>query len=135
MKKGSVFFFLTLLLLTLAACGNGERTVETTPTPAPTPSETVPVTAPAAEPTAEPTPEPAPEEGKTLVVYFSATSNTGRVAQAIAETLEADIFEIIPTNPYSTEDLNWRDTSSRVNAEHDDPALQSVELETVTPED
>lgn len=57
---------------------------------------------------------------KTLVIYFSATGSTKAVAETIAETLEADIDEIIPEQPYTSEDLNWRDETSRVNAEHED---------------
>lgn len=49
---------------------------------------------------------PAPS-GKTLVVYYSASGNTGRVAEYVADELGADTFEIIPVNVYSDEDLNW----------------------------
>lgn len=116
------------LMLSLTACGNTPDEVGATPTP--NPSASAP-----AEPTPTPTPEPVAEEGKTLVVYYSATSNTGRVAQTIAETLDADIFTITPTQPYTEADLNWRDENSRVCVEHNDPSLQTVELEAVTPED
>lgn len=54
----------------------------------------------------------------TAVVYFSATGNTERVAEAIADETDADIFEIIPAEPYTREDLNWRDESTRVWDEH-----------------
>ena len=74
-------------------------------------------------------------EGGTLVVYFSATGNTQAVAGYIADALGADLFEITPAGPYTSEDLNWTDESSRVNAEHDDPALQTVELESTSVED
>lgn len=70
---------------------------------------------------------PAPS-GKTLVVYYSASGNTGRVAEYVADELGADTFEIIPVNVYSDEDLNWRDRSSRVNQEHNDTSLQDIEL-------
>ena len=88
-----------------------------------------------AAPDASGTQEPqAAPEGGTLVVYFSATGNTQAVAGYIADALGADLFEITPADPYTSEDLNWTDESSRVNAEHDDPALQTVELESTSVE-
>ena len=68
------------------------------------------------------------EHSNVLVVYFSATGSTQAVAQTIADTLEADIFEIEPSDPYTSEDLNWTDAESRVNAEHEDTSLRDVAL-------
>lgn len=70
--------------------------------------------------------------GNTLVVYFSATGSTEKVANTIAETLDADLFELVPTNPYTADDLDWTMDSSRVNAEHDNPAQRVVELTATT---
>lgn len=67
-------------------------------------------------------------EGKTLVAYYSATGNTKAVAEMIAEALGADTFEITPAEPYTSEDLNWTDAESRVNAEHEDTSLRDVAL-------
>ena len=55
-----------------------------------------------------------------LVAYFSATGNTKRVAEKIAELTSADLYEIVPLNPYSDADLNWNDTNSRSTKEMDD---------------
>ncbi len=44
--------------------------------------------------------------GKTLVVYYSATGNTRGVAKRLAENLNADTFEIVPSNPYTDDDLD-----------------------------
>ena len=72
---------------------------------------------------------PAPSgNGEVLVVYFSASGNTEAVANVIADTLNADLFELTPETPYTSADLNWTDSSSRVNAEHNDPAKQDVKL-------
>ena len=68
------------------------------------------------------------EDSNVLVVYFSATGSTQAVVQTIADTLEADIFEIEPSDPYTSEDLNWTDAESRVNAEHEDTSLRDVAL-------
>lgn len=70
--------------------------------------------------------------GKVLVTYFSASGNTEAVANAIANTLDADLFEMIPESPYTSADLNWTDSSSRVNTEHNDPAKQDVKLADTT---
>ncbi|MGL5513256.1 MAG: flavodoxin [Sporomusa sp.] len=68
------------------------------------------------------------EGGKTLVVYYSASGYTKAVAETIAETANADLFEIVPTEIYSDADLDWTDRDSRVSREHDNESLQAVEL-------
>lgn len=67
--------------------------------------------------------------GKTLVVYFSATGTTEGVAQTIADTVGADLFEVVPSDPYTSDDLNWRNNDSRVSREHNDEGLRAVALE------
>lgn len=57
---------------------------------------------------------------KTLVVYFSCTGSTELVAEYITETLGADIYEIIPENPYTEADLAYY-TNSRADQEQNDP--------------
>ena len=52
------------------------------------------------------------------------------VAEAIADAAGADIFEVVPTEPYTDEDLNWTNNDSRVSREHDDESLRDVELTT-----
>ncbi len=70
------------------------------------------------------------ENGKTLVVYFSAQGHTVDFAEAIAEELDADLFEITPVDVYTEEDLDWTNESSRVSREHDDESLRDIELTT-----
>lgn len=81
-------------------------------------------------PSEDSTPETAADaiKGKTLVVYYSATGSTKEVAGYIANTVGGDIFEIAPVEPYTSGDLDWTDDTSRVNREHDDPSLRTVEL-------
>lgn len=71
---------------------------------------------------------------KTLVVYYSATGNTAKVAEDIVNENDMDVFAIMPEQPYSTEDLAWTDENSRVSKEHSDPALQDVALLQDTPD-
>ena len=83
---------------------------------------------PATEPESSTESEPAAEGGKTLVVYYSASGNTERVANAIAATTGGDTFALVPTTPYTDEDLDWTIDGSRVNLEHDDESLRDIEL-------
>ena len=76
-----------------------------------------------------------PEEGShVLVAYFSATGNTERVANAIAEAAGGDLFEITPADPYTDDDLNWTDENSRVVQEYENPEERDVELTAYTPD-
>lgn len=69
----------------------------------PEPSASVSSEPPASsEPVSEPAPEPADEE-KTLIVYFTWSSNTAGMAGTIADLTGADTFEIVPVNPYPEE--------------------------------
>ena len=74
-------------------------------------------------------------QGKTLVVYFSATGNTERVAEVIADTTDGELFELEPVDPYTDEDLNYNDENSRVSQEHSDESLRNVELVADTVDD
>lgn len=60
-------------------------------------------------------------QGKdTLVVYFSATGTTKGVAEKIAAVTDADMYEIVPAEPYSSADLDWNDDNSRTTTEMND---------------
>lgn len=72
---------------------------------------------------------------KTLVVYFSASGNTERVAEIIAETTGGELFELVPVELYTDEDLDWTDDNSRVTVEHENPEQREVELTADTVED
>lgn len=72
--------------------------------------------------------------GKVLVVYYSATGNTKKVAGYIAAATGADTFELVPVDNYTEEDLNYNDDNSRVSREHNDPDRQNIELITSTVE-
>ena len=121
-KLGSLLLA-ALMILSLAACGN-----KTNNTPAQTPSESTPTQTPddAANGEADNT----TSGGKVLVVYFSASGNTKRVAEDIAEAAGGDLFEIVPTEVYTSDDLNWTNSDSRVSREHDDESLRDVPLTT-----
>ena len=79
-------------------------------------------------------PDAPAEESRVLVAYFSATGNTERVANAIAEAAGGDLFEITPAEPYTDDDLDWTDEGSRVVFEYENPEERDTELVTYTPE-
>ncbi len=66
-------------------------------------------------------------EEKVAVVYFSGTGNTREVANLLAKEANADIFEIIPENMYTADDLNYNDDNCRANQEmNDDSARPAI---------
>ena len=111
MKKLLLILLSVLMMFALAACGSDDATTEGNQ------NETADTAA-----------------AKTLVVYFSATGNTETVANSIAEATGADTFEIMLVEPYTDDDLNWTDESSRVVREHDNPDQREVALTTATPD-
>ena len=129
-KFGSLLLA-ALMILSLTACGS-----KTNNTPAQTPSNGTPT---------ENTPAETPDDaatgdadnaasgGKVLVVYYSASGNTKRVAEDIAEAADGDLFEITPVTPYTSADLDWTTSGSRVNREHDNEALRDIALTQTTP--
>lgn len=69
-----------------------------------------------------------PSNGKTLVVYYSASGSTKKVADQIAKNLNANLFEIEPVDAYTSADLDWTDNNSRVTKEHNDESLRDIKL-------
>ena len=61
------------------------------------------------------------ESLKVLVAYFSATGTTEGVAEHIATRLNAELYEIVPEQPYTSADLDWNDNDSRSTIEMNDP--------------
>lgn len=133
MKKLTALLLSVVLVLSLAACGSANKPASSTTQP----ETSAPTEQPATEPSessstapAESEPETQPETGKTLVVYYSASGNTERVAKDIAEAAGTDLFEIVPTEVYTSDDLDWTNSDSRVSREHDDESLRDVPLTT-----
>ena len=54
---------------------------------------------------------------KTLVAYFSAQGTTAALARELAEKTGADLFEIVPQEPYSAADIKWTNPLARCNRE------------------
>lgn len=64
------------------------------------------------------------DSAKTAVVFFSATGTTAEAANLIAEQTDADLFEIVPQETYTSEDLNYTDDNCRANREMDNAAAR-----------
>ena len=133
MEKLTALVLSVVLVLSLAACGSANKPASSTTQPetsAPTEQPTTEPSESSSTAPAESEPETQPETGKTLVVYYSASGNTERVAKDIAEAADADLFEIVPTEVYTSDDLDWTNPDSRVSREHDDESLRDVPLTT-----
>lgn len=137
MKRIFPFLLVVCLLAALTACGNqAASSGEATPSePEASQSQTPPSTPEAvSDTTPSPSePEQTEESVKTLVVYFSATGNTKAVAEKIAELTGADIYEIVPAEPYTADDLNYNISDCRANREMNDasarPAIGSDSID------
>ena len=112
----------------LAGCSSGTDGADSTAQSDQTADETGSDT----ETNTEDTSDGSASDGKTLVVYFSATGNTEAVANYIANATGGDLFELEPVEPYTDEDLDWTDDNSRVSLEHEDENLRDVELVSTT---
>lgn len=71
------------------------------------------------------------KEDKTLVAYFSATGNTARAAERIAQMTDGDLYRITPEQPYTAADLDWHDAHSRSSIEMNDPASRPAMKDSV----
>lgn len=126
MKKLATVVLSCLLMFCLVACSSGGSGSTSS---ADTSSSSV---SSASDETSATTEESSTDLGNVLVVYYSATGNTERVANSIAEATGGDLFEIEPTEPYTDDDLNWNDESSRVSREYEDESLRDVPLVNTT---
>ena len=135
MKRTLSLFLTVALMLTLAACGSkgGQDSASSSPAPeGNTPTSTAPEIPPANQPedtapAEDQTPEGTDDSGKkVLIAYFSATNNTENIANHLNEILDADLYEIVPEQPYTADDLNYNDSSSRSSQEMNDPDSRPV---------
>ena len=96
MKKLTALLLSVVLVLSLAACGSANKPASSTTQPetsAPTEQPTTEPSESSSTAPAESEPETQPETGKTLVVYYSASGNTARVAKDIADAYKSAEFQ------------------------------------------
>ena len=102
---------MSCLTLTVSACSPTEEPVNMenpTPQPDPDPED----------------PDPQPTGGRALVVYFSCTNTTKGIADRIAAVTDGAAWRIEPEVPYTSEDLNYSNSSCRANQEQNDPSAR-----------
>lgn len=104
------------MLLTTNACSPSDEPIKT--------EEPTPVPDPEPDPNPDPTPDPTPSGGRALVVYFSCTNMTKGIADRIVEVTDAATWRINPEVAYTSEDLNYNNSSSRANREQNDPSAR-----------
>ena len=137
MKKLLAVFILLSLVLLSAGCGSTPVQATPAPTQAPTQSaeatpeatqdeEASPAAAAApeavsAQTAAEETPAEPARESKSLIVVFSCTGTTKGIAEKIAALTGAELVDLVPAQPYTAEDLNYNDRSTRATVEQNTP--------------
>ena len=117
MKKRLSLLLAAAMVLTLAACGATNADSNTADEPKND----------AAADAADPAPtEETPEStgGKVLVAYFSATGHTKTIAEYLQAALDADLYEIVPQEPYTADDLDYNTDGCRANREQNDDAAR-----------
>ena len=128
MKKLTAICLLLTLAFSCAGCGGTPTRTASEPAPTEAP-EQVQTEAPIPEQETESAPQAesaeetseAEKQNTVLVVYFSATGTTRGAAERIAALTGADLAEIVPAQPYTAEDLNYNDRSTRATVEQNTP--------------
>lgn len=142
MKKFTALLLTLFTVISLTACGKNSNSSEGTSSTLEHTTEEVSTLKHNVDDT-EPTKysKPTPETGETnegteveddivengtkiLVAYFSATGTTKTLAEYTADALDADLYEIIPENPYTDDDLNYNDNHSRSTIEQNDSSTR-----------
>ena len=63
-------------------------------------------------------------ESDTLVVYFSRTGNTEKIAEHLIELTDADSYVIKAAVPYTDDDIQYQDDNCRANKEQNDKTVR-----------
>ena len=67
---------------------------------------------------------PTAETNDTIVVYFSRTNNTEKIADYIIAYTDSDSYEIEADVPYTDEDIEYNNSSCRANQEQNDKSVR-----------
>ena len=130
MKKMTAFLLVLMMSTSLVACGSSKEAAEPEASDA---TEVMDDTTESETEDAEETEESTDESeqvdeteagSKVLVAYFSATHTTEGVAEKLADGMHADLYEIVPEEPYTDADLNYNDDNSRTTTEMNDSSAR-----------
>lgn len=132
MKKITALFLAVFMVFAFAACaGNstGANPSQAEPDGSISTEANVPDSGTASEGLQANDSREAAENGdsdgsKVLVAYFSATGTTKGIAQTIADSVGAELYEITPEQPYTDADLDYHGDNSRSTIEMNDPAAR-----------
>ena len=135
MKKIIAILLMVTMLLSLAACGSTSNEPEIKPDSASsavdsntqaeadaTPDTSVPSSSETSTEPSGDNSEPSDSGSRVLIAYFSATGTTKKIAEYAADAASADLYEIVPAEPYTADDLNYNVSNCRANAEMNDPS-------------
>ena len=135
MKKIFAILLMVTMLLSLAACGSTSNEPEIKPDSASsavdsntqaeadaTPDTSVPSSSETSTEPSGDNSEPSDSGSRVLIAYFSATGTTKKIAEYAADAASADLYEIVPAEPYTADDLNYNVSNCRANAEMNDPS-------------
>lgn len=120
MKKMMALLMVGMVVLGASACGNTNSTSEENKAASQEKMNTSTEQEQKKSEMEDASAEADAEMENALVVYFSATGNTKAVAETLAEMQGADLYEIVPEEPYTDEDLDYSARSHRATAEQDD---------------
>ena len=139
MKMKKILAVFILLSLVLFSFFFGSSPVQATPAPTPAPTQAAEATpeatqdaeaspaaaaapeAVSAQTAAEETPAEPARESKSLIVVFSCTGTTTGIAEKIAALTGAEFVDLVPAQPYTAEDLDYNDRSTRATVEQNTP--------------
>ena len=65
-----------------------------------------------------------PPRAPILVAYFSVTGNTKPLAEFAADRYNCDLFEIVPTQEYTQEDIDYTNSNCRALKEQNDSSAR-----------
>ncbi len=120
MKKIALILLVVVMVLSLAACAGGNESAGTNSADSSQTGKNQDSMSDTSSTDSESRSEL--KDSKILVAYFSVTNNTEGVAQKLADGLGADLYEIVPEQPYTDEDLDYGNSKSRSSVEMNDPS-------------
>ena len=135
-----IFALILALCMTFSLFACGKKQTEVAPggdSPTVTPGATDPGSGPAENPGGAGSTGNAGNGGNTTgstgsgwagtrvaVIYFSCTGNTRTAAERIRDLTGADLIELVPEQPYTSQDLDYNNDACRASPMQNDPTVR-----------